>query len=59
LVQSQPGQIVSETLFQKNPSLKRAGGVAQSVCPEFKPQHHKKKGKKIPNTKGLVEWFKW
>jgi hypothetical protein len=42
-VQSQPGQIVHETLSQKNPSEKRAGGVAQGVVPEFKPQYHKKK----------------
>jgi hypothetical protein len=26
----------------KNPSQKRAGGVAQGVGREFKPQHHKK-----------------
>jgi hypothetical protein len=36
-VQSQPGQI--ETLSQKNPSQKRAGGVVQSVGPEFKLQY--------------------
>jgi hypothetical protein len=31
----------------KNPSQKkRAGGVAQGVDPEFKPQYHKKKKKK-------------
>jgi hypothetical protein len=29
-VQSQPGQIVGKTLSQKNPSQKRAGGVATS-----------------------------
>jgi hypothetical protein len=28
LVQSQPGQIVHETLSQENPTLERAGGVA-------------------------------
>jgi hypothetical protein len=28
---------------QKNPSQKRAGGVAQGVGPDFKPQYHKKK----------------
>jgi hypothetical protein len=27
------------------PNTKRAGGVAQSVGPEFKPQYHKKKKK--------------
>jgi hypothetical protein len=37
LVQSQPGQIVRKTLSPKNPSQKRAGGVAQGVGPEFKP----------------------
>jgi hypothetical protein len=26
----------------KNPSQKRAGGVAQDVGPEFKPQYNKK-----------------
>jgi hypothetical protein len=28
--------------ISKNPSPKRAGGVAQGVEPEFKPQYHKK-----------------
>jgi hypothetical protein len=37
------GQIVHETLSQKNPSQKRAGGVAQGVDPQFKPQYHKKR----------------
>jgi hypothetical protein len=37
--------MVCETLPQKNPSQKRAGGVAYSVGPEFKPQYHKKKKK--------------
>jgi hypothetical protein len=36
-VQSQPRQIVSETLSQKYSSQKKAGGVGQSVGPEFKP----------------------
>jgi hypothetical protein len=39
VVQSQPGQIVQETLSQKHPSQKRTGGVAQGVGPEFKPQY--------------------
>jgi hypothetical protein len=39
-VQSQPGKIVQDTLSQKNPSLKRAGGVTQGIGPEFKPQYH-------------------
>jgi hypothetical protein len=45
-VQSQPGQIVSETLSRKNRSHKRAGGVPQDADPELKPQYHKKKKKK-------------
>jgi hypothetical protein len=39
----QPREIVQETLSHKNPTQKRAGGVAQGVGPEFKPQHHKKR----------------
>jgi hypothetical protein len=51
-VQSQLGQIVQETLSQKNPSQKRAGGMAQSVGPKFKPQYQKKRKRKrtIPGT---------
>jgi ribosomal protein L44E len=45
-VQSQPRQVVQETLSQENSSQKRAGGVAQDVDSEFKPQYHKKKKKK-------------
>jgi hypothetical protein len=42
VIRSQPGQIVHETLSQKNPSLKKvAGRVAQGVGPQFKPQYHK------------------
>jgi hypothetical protein len=37
MVQSQHGQTV-----QKNPSQKRAGGMAQGVDPEFKPQYCKR-----------------
>jgi hypothetical protein len=33
---------VWEILSRKNPSQKRAGGVAQGVGPEFKSQHLKK-----------------
>jgi hypothetical protein len=49
-VQSQPGQIVCETLSQKKkkPSQKRAGGVAQEAGPEFKSQYEKKKKKGKP-----------
>jgi hypothetical protein len=39
--QSQPRQIDHKTLSRKKPSQKRAGGVAQGVDPEFKPQYHK------------------
>jgi hypothetical protein len=46
VVRSQPGQIVCETLSRKKLSRKRAGGVAQGVNPEFKPQYCKK-----PKTK--------
>jgi hypothetical protein len=45
-VQRQPGQIVCETPILKNPSQKRASGVAQGIGPEFKPQYHQKKKKK-------------
>jgi hypothetical protein len=38
-VQSQPGQIVHETLSRKHPSHKRAQGIGS----EFKAQYHKKK----------------
>jgi hypothetical protein len=39
----QPGQLVCETLSRKNTPQKRAGGVAEDVGPEFKPQYWKKK----------------
>jgi hypothetical protein len=45
-VQSQPGQIVCETLSQKNLHKNRTGGVAQGEGLEFKPQYCKKKKKK-------------
>jgi hypothetical protein len=44
-VQSLLRQIVHETLFWKNSSQKRSGGVAQGVGPEFKSQYGKKKKK--------------
>jgi hypothetical protein len=39
VVQSQPGQIVCETLSQKHhqKKKKRAGGVTQGIGPRFKP----------------------
>jgi hypothetical protein len=41
VVQSQPWQIGRERPYlEKNPSQQRAGGVAQGVGPEFKPQFH-------------------
>jgi hypothetical protein len=52
LVQNQPRQIVHETLSQKNPSQKRAGGVAQGIGPEFKPSTKKKNQK---NPKKAIE----
>jgi hypothetical protein len=50
-VQSQPRQTVQETLSRKHPSQKRAGGVAQGVHPQFKPQYCKKKKKKKKQRK--------
>jgi hypothetical protein len=47
-VRSQPGQIVCETLSQRNPTQERAGGVAQGVGPEFKPQNPKTKKPPLP-----------
>jgi hypothetical protein len=47
VVRSQPRQIVRETLSRKTLHKNRAGGVAQGECPEFKPQYHKKKIKKV------------
>jgi hypothetical protein len=51
--QEDPGSRPSQTnrsarlyLKKQNPSQKRAGGVAQGVGPEFKPQYQKKKEKK-------------
>jgi hypothetical protein len=46
VVQSQPRQIVCETLSRKSPSQKK-GGVAQDEGPEFKPQPHKKESEVI------------
>jgi hypothetical protein len=40
-VQSQPGQIVQETLSPN--SQNRAGGIAQGKGPDFKVQYWKKK----------------
>jgi hypothetical protein len=43
VVQSQPEQIVCETLFLKTLHKNRAGEVAKGEGPEFKPQYHQKK----------------
>jgi hypothetical protein len=51
MVQSQPRQIVWETLSQENPSQRRAGGVAQGTVPEFKPQCQKKNIKETLSKK--------
>jgi hypothetical protein len=52
MVQSQPGQTACETMSQKNPSQeKRTGGLAQDVCPEFKPQYCKTKQNKNGQAK--------
>jgi hypothetical protein len=61
MVGSQPGQIVRETLSWKNPSQKRAGGVAQGVGPEFKAQYCKNNNNnnKKPSRQGLIGWLKW
>jgi hypothetical protein len=50
VVWSQFGQIVCETLSQKHPSQKKAGGVAGGG-PEFKPQNYQKK-KKVLQSEG-------
>jgi hypothetical protein len=39
------------TYLKENPSQKRAGGMAQGVGPEFKPQYWKKKKKDV-----LAKW---
>jgi hypothetical protein len=38
----------------RDPSQKRAGGVAQGIGPKFKPQYHKKKKKLKRNKRG---WY--
>jgi hypothetical protein len=36
-----------DSYLEKNPLQKRACGVAQGIGPEFKPQHHQKKKRKL------------
>jgi hypothetical protein len=56
VVQSQPRQIVCETLSQKkNPSQNRAGGVTQGASPEFNIQHLKKKSKNLEGAGGVTQ----
>jgi hypothetical protein len=43
----------SQAAISKNPSHKRAGGVAQGVGTEFKLQYHKKRKKKKKTQKVL------
>jgi hypothetical protein len=47
-VQSQPWQIVCETLSQKTVNKDRSDRVAQVKGPKFKPQDRKKKNEDIP-----------
>jgi hypothetical protein len=42
-------------ISEETPSQKRAGGVAQDVGCEIKPQYHKKKKKKKKNTFFLID----
>jgi hypothetical protein len=59
VVQSQPGQIVLETLSQKKTHhKKRTGRVAQGKGPEFKPQYHKKKKKGIQGPERSKDFLK-
>jgi hypothetical protein len=59
-VPSQQGKIVRETLSQKKLSIKRAGGVAQGVGPEFKPQSkkNKKSSKQIYSYKCFKDYVR-
>jgi hypothetical protein len=41
----------------KIPSIKRAGGMVQGIGPEFKPQYHKKKKKKVFTSRRTVAPF--
>jgi hypothetical protein len=54
MFQSQAGQIVQETLSQKIPTQKRAGGVAQGVVLEFKLHPHPTKKKKKKRAQSFL-----
>jgi hypothetical protein len=45
---------VHETLPREHLSQKRAGGVAQGLGPEFKPQYHKKKIEEIDEQRKSI-----
>jgi hypothetical protein len=40
--EASPGRQFTRPYLKKNPSQKRAGGMAQGVGPEFKSQYQKK-----------------
>jgi hypothetical protein len=46
-----PGKQFTRPYLENTHHKNRAGGVAQVVGPEFKPQHHKKKKKRVPNSR--------
>jgi hypothetical protein len=46
-----------ETPFTKKKKKNRAGGVAKSIGPEFKPEYHKKKKSHIYSTLTSVRMF--
>jgi hypothetical protein len=52
-------QIVYETYLKRNSSQKRAGGVAQSVGLEFKPQYCKKKKRRKEFLLGCIQNSFW
>jgi hypothetical protein len=54
VVQSYPWQIVLQDATLKNPFKNRAGGVAQDVSPEFKPQYCQKEKKKKPKKQYIL-----
>jgi hypothetical protein len=57
-VRSQPGQIVCETLCRKKPIMKKTGGVAQVIGPEFKPQNCQKNKQKQFAIQPRLAWNK-
>jgi hypothetical protein len=54
VVRSQPGEIVHETVFQKNPSQKTAGGVALSSKPRTTKEKSLRPGSGSPLLWGIV-----